>query len=148
MQPLIDHARPSGRLTAVRPADHARLAEGRSPQAPFITSSGIRVVPALLTGARPGESSKPRTAQNAAGPHERGPAPEAATIDYAVSLPGVTDAVICGPSPRGDIGAPVHGNRPTAAPVVRQGPARSRGPEAHTGTAPAYRPGTDSFAAL
>ncbi|GDY86772.1 hypothetical protein SAVCW2_59710 [Streptomyces avermitilis] len=60
MQPLIDHARAHGQ----RPEEFAQLAEGQSPQALFITCSDSRVVPALITGARPGELFELRTAGN------------------------------------------------------------------------------------
>jgi carbonic anhydrase len=58
MQPLIDNAR----LFGQRPEEFARLAEGHSPQVLFITCSDSRVVPALITGARPGELFELRTA--------------------------------------------------------------------------------------
>ena len=51
MQPLIDNARTFGQ----RPEEFAKLAAGQSPQVLFITCSDSRVVPALITGARPGD---------------------------------------------------------------------------------------------
>ena len=54
MQPLIDNARTFGQ----RPEEFAPLAQGQSPQVLFITCSDSRVVPALITGARPGELSR------------------------------------------------------------------------------------------
>ncbi len=50
MQPLIDNARTFGQ----RPEEFAGHAEGQSPEVLFITCSDSRVVPALITGARPG----------------------------------------------------------------------------------------------
>lgn len=64
MQPLIDHARSFRKQSAERPEEFARLAEGQSPQVLFITCSDSRVVPALITGARPGELFELRTAGN------------------------------------------------------------------------------------
>lgn len=64
MQPLIDNARTHGQ----RPEEFARLAEGQSPDVLFITCSDSRVVPALITGARPGELFELRTAGNVVPP--------------------------------------------------------------------------------
>ena len=86
MQPLIDNARTFGQ----RPEEFAKLAEGQSPQALFITCSDSRVVPALITGARPGELFELRTAGNIVPPYaSQHPTGEAATIEYAVEVLGV-----------------------------------------------------------
>ena len=69
MQPLIDNARTFGQ----RPEEFARLAEGQSPQVLFITCSDSRVVPALITGARPGELFELRTAGNIVPPYASEP---------------------------------------------------------------------------
>lgn len=119
MQPLIDHARLFGRLCAVRSADYARLAAGQSPQALFITCSDSRVVPALITGARPGELFELRTAGNVVPSHAQGPTSEAATIEFAVSVLGVSHVVICGHSHCGAVGALVRGDDLSGAPLVR-----------------------------
>lgn len=63
MQPLIDNARLFGQC----PEKSARI-EGQTLQMPFITCSGSRVVPPLITGARPAELFEPRTAGNAVPP--------------------------------------------------------------------------------
>ena len=68
MQPLIDNARTFGQ----RPEEFAELAEGQSPQVLFITCSDSRVVPALITGARPGELFELRTAGNIVPPYASG----------------------------------------------------------------------------
>lgn len=116
MQPLIDNARTFGQ----RPEEFAGLAEGQSPQVLFITCSDSRVVPALITGARPGELFELRTAGNIVPPHTSGhPTGEAATIEYAVEVLGVRDVVVCGHSHCGAVGALVRGEDLDAVPAVR-----------------------------
>ncbi|MFH8976541.1 carbonic anhydrase [Streptomyces sp. NPDC017890] len=117
MQPLIDNARTYGQ----RPEEFAGLAEGQSPEVLFITCSDSRVVPALITGARPGQLFELRTAGNIVPPYgaER-PSGEAATIEYAVEVLGVTDIVVCGHSHCGAVGALVRGDDLTAVPAVRE----------------------------
>jgi carbonic anhydrase len=116
MQPLIDNARTFGQ----RPEEFAELAAGQSPQVLFITCSDSRVVPALITGARPGELFELRTAGNIVPPYASGtPTGEAATIEYAVEVLGVQDIVVCGHSHCGAVGALVRGDDLTAVPAVR-----------------------------
>ncbi|MEV0634175.1 carbonic anhydrase [Streptomyces sp. NPDC050619] len=116
MQPLIDNARTFGQ----RPEEFARLAEGQSPQVLFITCSDSRVVPALITGARPGELFELRTAGNIVPPYVSDhPTSEAATIEYAVEVLGVKDIVVCGHSHCGAVGALVRGDDLSAVPAVR-----------------------------
>ncbi|MQY38513.1 Carbonic anhydrase 1 [Streptomyces sp. RB17] len=116
MQPLIDNARTFGQ----RPEEFAELAEGQSPQVLFITCSDSRVVPALITGARPGQLFELRTAGNIVPPHtSRHPTSEAATIEYAVEVLGVRDIVVCGHSHCGAVGALVRGDDLTSVPAVR-----------------------------
>lgn len=116
MQPLIDNARVFGQ----RPEEFARLADGQSPQVLFITCSDSRVVPALITGARPGELFELRTAGNIVPPYGTGsPSGEAATIEYAVEVLGVQDIVVCGHSHCGAVGALVRGDDLDGVPAVR-----------------------------
>lgn len=116
MQPLIDNARTFGQ----RPEEFAALAAGQSPDVLFITCSDSRVVPALITGARPGELFELRTAGNVVPPYGAGtPTGEAATIEYAVEVLGVKDIVVCGHSHCGAVGALVRGDDLTAVPAVR-----------------------------
>jgi carbonic anhydrase len=116
MQPLIDNARTFGQ----RPEEFAKLAEGQSPQVLFITCSDSRVVPALITGARPGELFELRTAGNIVPPYGSDrPTGEAATIEYAVEVLGVQDVVVCGHSHCGAVGALVRGDDLDAVPAVR-----------------------------
>ncbi|MEU7325801.1 carbonic anhydrase [Streptomyces griseoviridis] len=116
MQPLIDNARTFGQ----RPEEFAKLAEGQSPQVLFITCSDSRVVPALITGARPGQLFELRTAGNIVPPYaSEHPTSEAATIEYAVEVLGVRDIVVCGHSHCGAVGALVRDEDLTAVPAVR-----------------------------
>ena len=116
MQPLIDNARTFGQ----RPEEFAPLAQGQSPQVLFITCSDSRVVPALITGARPGELFELRTAGNIVPPYaSEHPTSEAATIEYAVEVLGVRDIVVCGHSHCGAVGALVRDDDLDAVPAVR-----------------------------
>lgn len=116
MQPLIDNARTFGQ----RPEEFAKLAEGQSPQVLFITCSDSRVVPALITGARPGELFELRTAGNIVPPYaSEHPTSEAATIEYAVEVLGVSEIVVCGHSHCGAVGALVRGDDLNSVPAVR-----------------------------
>ncbi|MFF0835663.1 carbonic anhydrase [Streptomyces sp. NPDC003344] len=116
MQPLIDNARTFGQ----RPEEFAGLAAGQSPDVLFITCSDSRVVPALITGARPGELFELRTAGNIVPPYApQRPTGEAATVEYAVEVLGVRDVVVCGHSHCGAVGALVRGDDLTAVPAVR-----------------------------
>ncbi|EGX56484.1 carbonic anhydrase [Streptomyces zinciresistens K42] len=116
MQPLIDNARTFGQ----RPEEFAALAQGQSPQVLFITCSDSRVVPALITGARPGQLFELRTAGNIVPPYaSQHPTSEAATIEYAVEVLGVSDIVVCGHSHCGAVGALVRGDDLDAVPAVR-----------------------------
>lgn len=116
MQPLIDNARTFGQ----RPEEFAGLAAGQSPEVLFITCSDSRVVPALITGARPGELFELRTAGNIVPPYgSTTPTGEAATIEYAVEVLGVQDIVVCGHSHCGAVGAVVRGDDLNSVPAVR-----------------------------
>ncbi|PWJ05879.1 carbonic anhydrase [Streptomyces sp. NWU49] len=135
MQPLIDNARTFGRC----PEEFARLAEGQSPDVLFITCSDSRVVPALITGARPGELFELRTAGSIVPPYASDrPTAEAATVEYAVEVLGVRDIVVCGHSHCGAVGALVRGDDLDAVPAVRDWLAHAAdGPAAADATDPA-----------
>ncbi|MDT9697324.1 carbonic anhydrase [Streptomyces sp. P17] len=138
MRSLIDHARSFHHRAA---GELGPLAAGQQPQALFITCSDSRVVPSLITGARPGELFEMRTAGNIVPPYrlER-PSGEAATIEYAVEVLQVADIVVCGHSHCGAVGAVVRGDDLTAVPAVKGWLAHAASPslqDSSTGEEPA-----------
>ncbi|MEU7133387.1 carbonic anhydrase [Streptomyces sp. NPDC046261] len=124
MKSLIDNAR-SFAVTHVADPQHIKafraLEAGQSPEVLFISCSDSRVVPALITGARPGELFELRTAGNVVPlyPDDNRPTGEAATIEYAVRVLGVRDIVVCGHSHCGAVGAVVRSDDLSAVPAVR-----------------------------
>ncbi|MDQ1007509.1 carbonic anhydrase [Streptomyces sp. V4I23] len=116
MQPFIDHART---FPASRGTELGGLAAGQSPSVLFITCSDSRVVPSLITGAGPGELFELRTAGNIVPSYHAGPTSEAATVEYAIEVLGVSDIVVCGHSHCGAVGALVRGDDLSGVPAVR-----------------------------
>ncbi|QGV76957.1 carbonic anhydrase [Streptomyces ficellus] len=120
MKSLIDNARAFRTRVAQQPQEFRDLAAGQSPQALFITCSDSRVIPSLITGARPGELFELRTAGNVVPRYDEArPSAEAATVEYAVRVLGVRDIVVCGHSHCGAVGALVRGDDLSALPAVR-----------------------------
>jgi carbonic anhydrase len=107
MKALLDRARSFKRRVDFEGDEYRKLAVGQFPEALFITCSDSRVIPALITGARPGEIFELRNAGNIVPPHDgQGAAGgEAATIEYALEVLGVQDVVVCGHSHCGAMGA-------------------------------------------
>jgi carbonic anhydrase len=121
MQSLIDNARTFPERAADRRTDLGRLAAGQRPEALFITCSDSRVVPALITGARPGELFELRTAGNIVPVYDpERVSGEIATIEYAVKVLEVDNVIVCGHSHCGAVGALVRADDLTAAPAVRR----------------------------
>ncbi|WP_171166774.1 carbonic anhydrase [Streptomyces sp. I05A-00742] len=120
MRSLIDNARSFVTHVAERADEFRALEAGQRPEVLFITCSDSRVVPSLITGARPGELFELRTAGNIvpeySGDH---PTSETATIEYAVRVLGVRDIVVCGHSHCGAVQALVGGDDLSAVPAVR-----------------------------
>jgi carbonic anhydrase len=75
-----------------------RLALGQSPETLFITCSDSRINPNLLTQTDPGDLFILRNAGNIIPPYGAVLGGEAATIEYAVSVVGVKDVIVCGHS--------------------------------------------------
>lgn len=80
------------------------LIDGQQPLALFITCSDSRINPNLLTQTDPGELFILRNAGNIVPPYGAVEGGEAATIEYAVSVLGVKDIIICGHSHCGAMG--------------------------------------------
>lgn len=73
-----------------------RWVKGQHPETLFIICSDSRIDPTLLTNAQPGVLFILRNAGNIVPSHGAGG--EAATIEFAVSILGVNDIIICGHS--------------------------------------------------
>ncbi|MFD5477978.1 carbonic anhydrase [Streptomyces hawaiiensis] len=119
MKALLDRARTFRARADFDSGEYRKLAEGQYPEALFITCSDSRVIPALITGARPGEIFELRNAGNIVPPYGRsGASGEAATIEYALEVLGVQDIVVCGHSHCGAMGALKSGDDLSALPGV------------------------------
>ncbi|MCC6491701.1 MAG: carbonic anhydrase [Pirellulales bacterium] len=96
-----------------------RLVDGQKPLALFITCSDSRVNPNLITQTEPGELFILRNAGNIVPPYGASGCGEAATIEYAVSILGVEDVVVCGHSHCGAMGALLDPEAVKDLPAVR-----------------------------
>ena len=74
------------------------LAGGQQPAALFITCSDSRIDPNMLTQTEPGDLFILRNAGNIVPPYGAVKGGESATIEYAVSVLGVKNIVVCGHS--------------------------------------------------
>jgi carbonic anhydrase len=119
LKALLDRARTFRTRVDFDSGEYRKLAEGQYPEALFITCSDSRVIPALITGARPGEIFELRNAGNIVPPYGRpGASGEAATVEYALEVLGVQDIVVCGHSHCGAMGALKSGDDLSALPGV------------------------------
>ncbi|MGW7213868.1 carbonic anhydrase [Streptomyces collinus] len=119
MKALLDRARAFRTRVDFNSGEYRKLAEGQYPEALFITCSDSRVIPAMITGARPGEIFELRNAGNIVPPYGRpGACGEAATIEYALEVLGVQDIVVCGHSHCGAMGSLKSGDDLSALPGV------------------------------
>ncbi|MFJ2577223.1 carbonic anhydrase [Kitasatospora aureofaciens] len=95
-----------------------KLATTHQPTALFIGCSDARVVPELITQTDPGELFVIRTAGNLVPPYTQGSDGVAASIEYAISVLGVTDVIVCGHSACGAMTALASGSDLTGLPAV------------------------------
>jgi carbonic anhydrase len=119
LKALLERARSFKRRVDFESGEYRKLADGQYPEALFISCSDSRVIPALITGARPGEIFELRNAGNIVPPYgSPGASGEAATIEYALEVLGVQDIVVCGHSHCGAMGALKSGDDLSALPGV------------------------------
>lgn len=95
------------------------LVNGQNPLALFITCSDSRINPNLLTQTDPGELFILRNAGNIVPPYGAVKGGEAATIEYAVSVLGVKDIIICGHSHCGAMGGLLDQSQLEKLPAVK-----------------------------
>ncbi|RRS30222.1 MAG: carbonic anhydrase [Epsilonproteobacteria bacterium (ex Lamellibrachia satsuma)] len=81
------------------------VSEGQNPKALFIGCSDSRVMPALITGSKPGDLFIVRNIGNFVAPYnpEANYHATASAIEYAVSVLEVSDIIVCGHSHCGAI---------------------------------------------
>lgn len=81
--------------------------EGQNPKALFIGCSDSRVMPAMITGSKPGDLFIVRNIGNFVAPYDPNANyhATASAIEYAVSILEVSDIIVCGHSHCGAIGA-------------------------------------------
>ncbi len=93
---------------------------GQSPKVLFITCSDSRIVTSLLTQCKPGDLFILRNAGNVVPPYDENVlGGEAATIEYAVSVLGIQDIVVCGHTCCGAVSALVSDQDLTHLKAVR-----------------------------
>ncbi|WP_329245465.1 carbonic anhydrase [Streptomyces pseudovenezuelae] len=99
MQYLIDQVRVFRARAAAHTLHLAGLTRHHRPRAMFISCSDARIVPALLTAARPGDLFELRTYGGVIPPYDaKTPTGESRTIEYAVNELKVKDIIVCGHS--------------------------------------------------
>jgi carbonic anhydrase len=82
-----------------------RLAKGQNPGALFVGCSDSRVDPNLITSTEPGELFVLRNAGNVVPPYGSSTGGEAAAVEYAVQVLGVSQIMVCGHTQCGAIQA-------------------------------------------
>lgn len=95
------------------------LAGGQSPRVLFVSCSDSRVDPSVITQAPMGELFVLRNAGNIVPSFGAASAGEAASIEYAVSVLGVKDIVICGHSQCGAMKALLDPSSVESLPAVK-----------------------------
>lgn len=98
---------------------YTNLAAGQHPSALFIGCSDSRVDPSIITQSGLGELFVMRNAGNIVPCYGASNGGEPATIEYAVSVLGVKDIVVCGHSGCGAIHAMLHPETMEKLPLVK-----------------------------
>ncbi|MBA2810243.1 carbonic anhydrase [Streptomyces sp. KM273126] len=120
MQTLIEHARTFPEKISDQQEEFAQLVQGQQPQALFISCSDSRVIPALFTGARPGDLFELRTAGNIVPPYRSQAAcGVAGSLEFAVQALQVPDIVVCGHSHCGAVQGLMREQNVRTMPLVR-----------------------------
>lgn len=88
---------------------YRELAIAQSPQAMFIGCADSRIVPEVFTGQGPGSLFVVRNAGNIIPPSSTIPGGVTASIEYAVSVLGIPDIIVCGHSGCGAMTAILNG---------------------------------------
>jgi carbonic anhydrase len=96
-----------------------RLAKGQQPQALFICCSDSRVMPEMMMQCDPGDLFPCRNAGNLVPPSTETGSGVAATIEYAVRVLKVKDAIVCGHSDCGAMKALFESKYLESLPTVR-----------------------------
>jgi carbonic anhydrase len=97
----------------------ARLAEGQTPDALFITCSDSRINPNLITQTAPGDLFILRNAGNIVPPFGAANGSEAAAIEFAVAGLGVRDIILCGHTLCGAMRGLIHPETLEGLPAVK-----------------------------
>ncbi|NED19820.1 carbonic anhydrase [Streptomyces sp. SID9913] len=121
MHTLIEHARAFPAKIADQQERFARLADGQQPQALFISCSDSRVIPSMLTGARPGDLFELRTEGNIVPPYRaQAVCGVAGSLEFAVQSLQVPDIVVCGHSHCGAVEGLMRPQHVQTMPLVRR----------------------------
>jgi carbonic anhydrase len=118
---LIEAARTFGDRISAQRREFAELASGQRPTTLFISCSDSRVVPVLITDARPGELFELRTAGAIVPAYSaESPCGVSATIEFALEEIGVRHIVVCGHSHCSAVRALVSSPSGTPGPAVER----------------------------
>jgi carbonic anhydrase len=98
----------------------ARLAQGQSPLALFITCSDSRISPTLITQTDPGDLFVLRNAGNILPAHQAIPSGEEATVEFALGSLGIRDIIVCGHTCCGAMAGLFDHERTSKLPAVQQ----------------------------
>ena len=90
---------------------YRELAISQSPQAMFIGCADSRIVPEVFTGQGPGSLFVVRNAGNIIPPSSTIPGGVTASIEYAVSVLGIPDIIVCGHTGCGAMTALLNGTQ-------------------------------------